>query len=144
MAKNISESLRALLMNDATVFAAVSGRIYPNQAPKNPTYPFVVYDLNSEVTLDTFNPPSNTLRTANMTFACYYKESPTGTDARTSARTLADAVADAIQTFIGTVSGGVTIAGTDTCTFSTGFFEDEGGDFREISHACTLNVWYRE
>ena len=143
MAKNLKQSLRALLLADATVSAAVGTRIYPNRAPKKALYPFIVYVLNSETKLDSFSTPSNTLRIANMTYTCYYQEAPTGADAGASAEVLAEAVAAVLEGFLGTVAGGVTIAGTDTSAMADGFFEDEGGDFGEAARAVTLNVWYR-
>jgi hypothetical protein len=38
----IIEALRAILLEDATIAAAVGERIYPVSAPDAPTYPFIV------------------------------------------------------------------------------------------------------
>lgn len=140
--KNIEASFRAILVADGTLSAAVGTRIYPDRAPKGAAYPHIVYVLDSETGVDTFETPSNTLRQATFRVDCYYQESPTGTDARGSARTLADAVAAALRNYSGTVPGGATIAGTDTFTFGAGYFEDEGGDFREVSRSVSMNVWF--
>jgi hypothetical protein len=137
------ESLRALLKSDSTVYTAVGDRIYPDQAKKGAAFPFIVYELDSETELASFETPTNTLRTATVTISCYYEESPTGAGGRrTAARTLANAVAAKLRNYSGTISGGVTVSGTDSIELRTGFPQDESGDFRMVSMSVGCNIWY--
>ena len=40
---SIASSLRAKVLEDATVSGLIGSRMYPNHAPQNPTYPLLVY-----------------------------------------------------------------------------------------------------
>lgn len=87
----IEEVVRAILVNDPAVFAAVGERIYVDNLPEDATLPAIVFHVIAEVR----HRPNATTR---LRYSCY-ETSPS------KARRLGNKVIDALDWYSGVVNG---------------------------------------
>lgn len=93
----IREAVYTILSGDSNVTDEVSTRIYPMNAPQNPTFPFVIFEISQdpEYTKDGAAP----LVYTDLDIYIYCKGSPRAND------TIADVLKTALDQYSGTVAG---------------------------------------
>ena len=96
----LGETIRSLLVADATLSGLVGTRIYPNEMPEGVTLPAVVYQVISDVPENSFTGQTSTdIKTARLQVDSYARAIGT-----VGAYAQAHAVAAAIENVIGNLS----------------------------------------
>lgn len=104
-----------ILKDTAAVSALVAGRVYPVQAPQNPTYPLVTYQRISAVRVRSVDGPSGLAQPRIQVDA--YATTYAG------AKALAAAIRGALDGYRGT-AGGVRVGGVSLLS-DIDFFEED-------------------
>ena len=96
---DLGESLRALLLADATVLASVGSRIIPDQLAQGESLPAIVYRVIDTTHYHDITGPNAGIARSRVTIECF-------ADTRAAANTLAEAVRNSgIRTWSGDAYG---------------------------------------
>ncbi len=138
----ITRALRAFLLADATIAAAVGTRIYPQKLPQNVTYPAITILRVSTLRANVLHGAASLAR-PRYQIDCWTRET-SGANAFTDAQELGSAVRNRLDAYSGVMTDPTTA--TDFYTGVT--FDDErdlfdtdvnGGYFR---HSSDYFIWH--
>jgi phytoene dehydrogenase-like protein len=95
----IGKAIYGRLQAVSAVTALVSTRVYPDYAPQNATYPFVVYRLTNNLPSDTKEGPS-VLDTAQVTVEAYAATYDAAINVAENVRTALDRYSGTIESIV--------------------------------------------
>jgi hypothetical protein len=135
----IESGLRALIMGDATVGAAVAARVFPSPAPQNSVYPFITFQRISGQRVRSLAGPSRVaLPVFQIDVWADSREQLQGGNSYMASRAIADAVRHALDGYSGRIEGyAVTIIFQD----ERDLVEDEP---RITRVSMDFRIWHEE
>lgn len=133
---DIASTVRTILVNDATVSALVSTRIYSDILPQGATLPAVTYTVVTAVPNETLTAISN-ISTARIQVDCH-------DDTRADANTLADGVRLALELHNHTLTGSQYVNGIHMVSGPQDLFDESaaGTDERRFISSMDFRVSY--
>ena len=121
------------LRDDATITTLVSGRIYPNTSPQNPTTPYIVYARDDNESEEDMVGGSGLDRTS-LQFDIYAAE-----DKHEDTVAIREALVALLQPFVGTMGAGNTQVRSVEYTNDFDLYED---DTKLHHNVLLMAIWH--